>query len=64
MGIVVTPEKDFSRGEMKAVTRKVRTSDVNSSSISFSCSVYAIYNRVYFSRKKLLMLKSYIPGID
>ena len=37
---------------------------INSSSKLFSCSMRAMYNRSHCSKKKLLMLKSYITGID
>ena len=64
MIIVGTPEKYLYHVEGKSDTRKVRISSLKSSSILFSCSVCAIYNRVCCAQKQFLMLKSHIPGID
>ena len=64
MIIFDTPEKDLSNFDGKFDIRKICTSSVKSSSTLFSCSVRAIYNRVNRDQKKILVLKSYIPGIN
>ena len=64
MSIVDTPEKDFSNVDKKYDMIKVRTYSVNSSSLLFSFSICAMFNRVSRAKNQLLMLKSYIPGIN
>ena len=64
MSIVNNPEKDLYNVDWKSDMRKVRTSSVNSSSTLFSCSIYAMYNKVNRALKKRLMLNLYLPGIN
>ena len=64
MIIIDTPEEDLSNVDRKYDKRKVRTYLLKSSLIIFSCSVRAIYNIFNCDKKKRLVLKSYIPGID
>ena len=62
MSIFNTPEKDLFNVNMKYEMRKVRTFSLKSSSILFSCSIRAMYNRGNSSKK--IMLKSYLPGMN
>ena len=64
MSIVDTPENYVSNVDKKLDKRKVRTSSIKSSSALFSCSIRAMYNRVYCDKNKHLTLKSYIPGVN
>ena len=59
-----TNEKHLFNVEGKSDTKKVRTSLVNSSSTLFSCSIRAMYNRVYRAQNKYLMFKWYITGLN
>ena len=64
MSVYEIPENNLSNVDRKSDIRKVHTSSVKSSSILFSCSIRAMYNRVNFDQKQRLVLKSYLPGID
>ena len=55
--IIATPEKDVSNFDRKLDKRKVSTSSINSSSTLFSCSIRAMYNRVYLAQNKYLTFK-------
>ena len=64
MSIVDTPKKYVSNVNRKVDKIKIRTSLIKSSSTLFSCSIRAMYNRVYCDKNKRLMLKSFIPAIN
>ena len=61
ISIFETPEKYLSNVERKHDMRRLRTSSVNSSPQLFFCFIRAMYNRVNFSKKTYIMLKSYLP---
>ena len=64
MSIVDNPEQDVSNVDRKLDKRKIRTSLIKSSSILFSCSIRAMYNRVHRDQNQRLTLKSFIPAIN
>ena len=64
VSIVDTTEKYLSNVDRKLDKKITRTSSINSSSTLFYCSIFAIYNRVHLDKKELLVLNSYIPGIN
>ena len=64
MSIIFTPAKDLSNVDRKSDMKFFCSSSVKLSSILFSWSIRAIYNRVNNYQKKRLMLKSYLPGIN
>ena len=64
MIIFDTPEKDVSNFDGKLDKRTIRTSLIKSSSTLFSCSMRAMYNRLYRAQNQRLMLKSFIPDIN
>ena len=64
MSIFDTPEKYLSNVDRKSGMVKVRIPSGKSSSVLFSCSIFAMYNKVNCDQKQPPMLKSYLPGIN
>ena len=64
LSIFDTPENDLTRVDRKSDMRKVRVYLINSSSILFFCSIRAMYDRVNIAQNKILVSKSYIPGVN
>ena len=64
MSIVDTPEKDLPNVDQKLDMIKVRTYSVKSSSILFSCSICAMYNRINSAQKQRIMFNLYVPEIN
>ena len=64
MSICGIPEKGLPESGRNTLKIKALKYSMNSSSLLFSCSICAMYNRVHHAQRKHLMLKQFIPGLD